>query len=60
MKEIQDLNASLAEFKKQTEEEISNLKAERDEALQKNESNPKEIVTLKAKVKRLQDDLSRA
>jgi len=47
LKEIQELNLSLASFKKQTEEEIQAARKERDDAFRQKESAEKEISSWK-------------
>ncbi len=51
-KEVQELNASLAAFKSQMEEDIAMAKHQRDEALRKAESAEKEIGVVKSKLKK--------
>jgi len=47
LKEIQELNLSLASFKKQTEEEIQAARKERDDAFRQKESAEKEMSSWK-------------
>lgn len=52
LKEIQELNTSLTQFKKSTEDEISMAKRDKEEAIKKSDALEKEVSMLKMKLKK--------